>query len=191
MPINSILQNLVVQDVRDIQNGVVALPDSPGIYAWFKRLELRCTNNADFVADIQEILSIQWLMSIDGDGEIGKYYAATLELYPLAYKLSQSKLNIAQTLSTAEKQAFSDMLVEISILQSPLYVGKADNLRVRIVDGHLKHRSGFINRVSSRIDPSQMLLAYIEMNSLPDRVNELLESMITVASMAWYVDRIG
>ncbi len=186
------MNSLIVVDVQEIINKVIAIPPSPGVYAWFRKLSLDTTTDANFVSSIREILSAKtWPKTLNGSGKIGPY-SAQLSLQPSRRDLSTSKETIAKDISLNSKQRdqFSDLLLQVSVFQPPLYVGKAINLQVRIAS-HIRGSSGFAKNVFSTIAPSQMVLAYIELTGLPHRAPELLEGIVGSAALARYAGRIG
>jgi hypothetical protein len=105
------------------------VPRTPGIYAFFKDIELNTVNPAAFYNDLtREMLSKKF---VDREGTINPLYQVTLRSKT---EIPKSKLDQIRALSEhASFRTSVAQAMKLSLLfQSPLYVGKANDLRARL-----------------------------------------------------------
>lgn len=187
------LKYLTVVTAKDIIAETANIPESPGVYAWFKQIMLDETNEENFVASVRDILEYQsWDVEMQtSPGKCGPY-SVEIHLKPHAPGLSESKQKIAEQLAKDQQQrAIMKRLVqEASVLQAPLYVGKSQNLSRRISQ-HLKGQSDFSKKLVHAVHPSQLIVAYIETKDLMVKAEELMEVLVGITASPRYAKRIG
>lgn len=186
---------ITVLDVRDIINRSVSVPTCAGVYAWYRRLDLNPSSRKNFLNSIEQIMTGNMWLPIEvpsKSGTIGPYRVRAV-LSPPRRQLTGRKIPIAEALSatSASRAAMSRLAVDASALQSPLYIGRAVNLRTRIVQGHLQNRTDFSRWVTRFVSFSQLIVAFVEITSLPPNTCEILESLVGTAGFPSYARRIG
>lgn len=181
-----------VVDAKEVINGSVLIPQSAGIYAWYRRLSLDETSESNFIESIENILSGHtWPMMTGDKGRVGPY-RAEINLTQHVRSLSDSKKAIADAIAAdpRKRALLSRLVLQASVLQPPLYVGQAQALGTRISD-HLRGRSQFTEFLGSTFEASQMVIAYIETVGLPPGAQLLLEAVAGTAAMPRYAGRVG
>lgn len=181
-----------IVDVSDIINKTITLPNSPGVYSWYRKLIVDPTNQNYFIDSIEDLLLADtWPKTMSGLGRIGPY-KTEMNASPAKRTLSRSKENIAVKLGKDQNQMaeFANILLSASIFQPPLYVGKAKNLRVRI-NTHIRRDSKFAKIVFPVLPPDKMVIAFVTTDGLPPETPELLEGLLGAAALPRYAGRIG
>ena len=179
-------------EVSDIINGVIKLPDLPGVYSWYRKLIVDPSSNGYFINSIEDILKADtWPKTMNGLGRIGPY-KTEMSAIPAKRTLSKSKEKIADKIgrNPNEMAQFANLLLSASVFQPPLYVGKAKSIRSRI-NNHLRNKSKFSQVVFPILPPEKMVLAYVITDGLPPETPELLEGILGAASLPRYAGRIG
>ncbi len=183
------LKEIDVIDGRDLHTNIKSVPRKPGVYAWYPRLSLDETSAVAF----RTSMSIQ--LDAGGTlpklrGHIGQYAA---DLTPGTTTLTSKKSAISHQVaaSSTHRPRFAYAFLATSIFQPPLYVGKANNLRTRI-RSHRDGRSDFSQEMIARnLMPNELVVAYVVLEKLPPKCNELLEYVLTAISAPPFVKRKG
>lgn len=181
-----------IMDGRDLFQQMSSIPTKPGVYAWYHRLTIDETSAKLF----RDTLCAQ----LNGPrpvpnfaGDLGPY---TAELHPRESKFTVSKAETTKAVARSKnyRPRFAYSVLVTSVFQPPLYVGKADGrtgLRRRIKE-HRDGRTGFGDEMLQKnLMPNELVVAYIVLESLPEKAAELLEYLLTVVSTPPYVKRRG
>ncbi len=183
---------LRIIDAREFLEGSVSVPDSPGVYAWYRRLSLDDTSVQSFLMSISEVLSADsWPTLVEGNGKVGPY-RAQIRLQPEGRSLSEPKERIAQVVAgdPSHRSRMTRLVLMASVLQPPLYIGETKKLSSRIAQ-HLAGQSQFASSMGTNFDRSQLVLTYLEIDRLPDDTRLLLESIVGTAALPRYAGRVG
>ncbi|MBI1925910.1 hypothetical protein HYR99_16870 [Candidatus Poribacteria bacterium] len=184
---------ITVVDGKDIVNDSANIPTSPGVYAWYKRLSLDDTTETNFKSSLEEMLRGQIRGKVVPPIMEGTTKSARVQIGQRNLDLSSSKSKVVDSIKQDSKNRteFAQLVLRASVLQSPLYVGKADNLRQRI-HGHVSGRSDFSKYIAHYLNFSEMVLSYLEIaDHLPSKTNELLEVLIACVSAPLHSERMG
>ncbi len=184
---------ITVVDGKDIVNGSANIPTSPGVYAWYKRLSLDDTTDTNFKSSIEEMLRGQIRGKEVPPIVEGTTKSAKIQIGQRNLDLSSSKSEVVDSIrqDSQNRTEFAQLVLRASVLQPPLYVGKADNLRQRIIYGHVGGRSGFSKYITAYLSFPEMVLSYIEIAGLPPKTNELLEVLVACVSAPLYSEKMG
>lgn len=185
---------ITVVDGKDIVNGSANIPTSPGVYAWYKRLSLDDTTDTNFKSSIEEMLRGQIRGKVVPPIMEGTTKSARVQIGQRNLDLSSSKSTVVDSIKQDSKNRteFAQLVLRASVLQPPLYVGRADNLRRRIIHGHVSGRSDFSKYITPYLSFSEMVLSYLEIaDYLPSKTNELLEVLIACVSAPLHSERMG
>jgi hypothetical protein len=181
-----------VIDAQDIINGSLIAPTSSGIYAWYRRLSVDDTTDENFIVSIEAIMSnAAWPAMSRGKGRIGPYESDT-SLRPFSRALSVSKRGMCQEMAQdpQRRASIASLVLQASVLQPPLYVGRATRLYDR-VNAHLRGETHLATFLGSDFEPSQLVLAYLETAGLPAETHHLLEAIVGTAAIPRYAGRTG
>lgn len=169
------------------------IPRLPAIYAFFRRLELDASLEANEFTD-QLCSLIKSPTALTWTGKLGPLYRSSLE--------SRSELpvgKVAKLRKLSELSQFrmhlAELIREATHLQSPLYVGKADDLHGRI-STHLGPSSDLAMRLSDNgIEIDACVLGYmVTANSVgltPGLDLTLIEDVVSRLCRPGFVGRIG
>jgi hypothetical protein len=181
--------SLELMDGRDLLTDIKSIPKKPGVYSWYRRLSVDDVSPADFKKTLAARMHTNTVLPTFL-GTSGPY---AVGLSPNKNKLSPKKEPLADAVAKTlrRRSRFAHALLVASIFQAPMYVGKADDLRVRIKD-HCDGNTGFSKRMTKRnLMPNELVVAFISFDSLPARTNELLEYVITILATPPFVKRRG
>ncbi|RLA53320.1 MAG: hypothetical protein DRR42_05150 [Gammaproteobacteria bacterium] len=136
----------------------------PGVYAWFREFDLR-EFGADpngFVRKVRELLNVN--LSDTFRQKIGVVYHVTLVEQGGA--LTPKKVEWLERVASHEigRKVISDALLTLSEIQSPLYVGKAVDIRSRIAQ-HVTGQSELAERFEEaglQLDDCFVKIAYLD-----------------------------
>jgi hypothetical protein len=184
-------------DFLDVVGGAPAacerLPAEPAVYAFFRNIKLSPhTSPEEFVALIESAISGR--AAPDRHAKVGPMHRVTLECRS---ELSEKKWD--RLFELAGSAAFRSFLAQVvatgSLLQSPLYVGKASSLQARIRQ-HLEPMSDLSARLrEAGITVNRCILAYALVDESPvpltDAALFLIEEVITRICRPGFVSRIG
>lgn len=185
-------------DFSNVRGGASAacdrLPDQPAVYAFFRNVKLpRPEAGADnFLAALNAAISAR--AAPDRSSRVGPLHTVRLECWSELTANKSSKLSVL-----AENAAFRGFLGEVietaSLLQSPLYVGKADSLQARIRQ-HLEPMSDLAVRLrEASITINGCSLAYAIVHECPVPLDlqtmTLIEEIISRICRPGFVSRIG
>jgi hypothetical protein len=190
------------------------LPEIPAVYAWYRALELGGAVEAPerFLGHIQHLLSAR--LSETFVGKLGSLYHVSV--HECAVGLSGRKWSLLERIAQHPdaRTRLATILESAALLQAPLYVGKARNLRRRIGE-HVEGRSGLADRLTAAGIPlSSCVLRYratldedlhafakptsngsaptpTEAEEGADEVTLLLEELLSRLSPSAFVRRIG
>jgi hypothetical protein len=174
------------------------IPEAPGCYAWFIPLWIYSEDLRQLVRHLTRVLLYE---PIDGGKRehIMKFnwdaVSVQVEKVPNVAVTDAKEAEWRRIMGDQQlRAAFEQALMEASLLMPPLYVGKADNLRVRYtqhVDGVGPQANVFHNRfttfarsVGLPLTVSDLLFVCIKTDPETDRalrdanVNELLEHIL-------------
>lgn len=185
-------------DFSEVLGGAAAacdrLPDAPAVYAFFRNIKLASPGSAPaiFVASLEAAISAR--AAPDRFSKIGPLHKVTLECRSELTLAKAKKLQeLAQSLPF--RGFLADIVETASLLQSPLYVGKADALQARIRQ-HLDPMSDLATRLrDADISISGCTLAYAVVDECPlesDLQTMLvIEEIISRLCRPGFVSRIG
>lgn len=183
------LKDIEVVDGRELHTNLAIVSKKPGVYAWYPRLSLDDMSAKGFRQSVDDQLaSSSTLPRVRG--KIGPCEA---ELILKNAALTNKKRNICDDLARkpAQRSRFSLALLSASIFQPPLYVGKADSLRMRIKN----HRDGLTDfgqeMTTQNLMPDSLVVAYVLLENVPKKSNELLEYILSLVSTPPFLKRYG
>jgi hypothetical protein len=149
---------------------VARIPAVPGVYAWFKRIELRLpdASPAEFFEALRVASCSPHMPKLSA--QIGPVHAVRLNS---SRKLGES--TSAQLRKLCESREFRayiyGLLSQPHFLNSPLYIGKADDLRQR-AKSHLDGSSGLLERLSeAQIDIRRCYLGWTPTPDMEELAN--------------------
>lgn len=176
-----------------------ALPnDIAAVYAWFRDLTL----SEDVLASEEKFVStvlglLQNPMSEKREGHVGPFYEVSV--MAKSRKLTSTKEQALRQYAKSEniRNDIKNALEVATLLQAPLYIGKADKLADRIWS-HVDPNSKLWNRIEkSGLSLQDCLLVYVPIPN-PDGVGveltplvQLVEDIITKLSRPGFVLRPG
>jgi hypothetical protein len=176
-----------------------ALPnDIAAVYAWFRDLTLSedvLTSEEKFVSTIMELFGNP--LSEKREARVGPFYEVGITAKP--EKLRPTKEDALRQYAKSEniRNDIGSALEAATLLQAPLYIGKADRLADRIWD-HVNRNTKLCSRIEkSGLSLQDCLLAYVPISNPDDTENELtplvqlVEDIITRLSRPGFVIRIG
>jgi hypothetical protein len=184
-------------DFSEVVGGATAaterLPDAPGVYAFFRKIWISPESPVEqFLASIETAISSR--AAPDRQSRVGPMHRVTLECRS---ELSKKKVDDLAALAVSrEFRAFLARVLQTgSLLQAPLYVGKADSLQGRIRQ-HLEPMSDLSVRLrDADIILSRCILAYALVAETPGKLDEdalfLIEELMTRICRPGFVSRIG
>lgn len=181
----------------------ISLRERPAVYAWYRTLSLHqhAGTAASLRAQIANLLAAR--LSEQYHGRLGVLYQVSVVERGGALSNTASAMLDHVLASPINRQRLAAILETATLLQSPLYIGKARNLRRRTGD-HLTGRSGLRSRLQDAgipIDSCVLRFKYVNPKSLidlnaaktsdADAVVELIEELLTRLSPAAFVRRPG
>jgi len=184
-------------DFSEVVGGASAacdrLPPQPAVYAFFRNIKLPALASADdFLASVVTAVSAR--AARNRTDKVGPLHNITLECRS---ELSERKAETLSTLvQTASFRAFLSKIIKTaSLLQSPLYVGKAVSLQARIKQ-HLEPMSDLAVRLrDADLTVNGCTLAYALVDESPVPLDDptlfLIEEVITRLCRPGFVSRIG
>jgi predicted GIY-YIG superfamily endonuclease len=187
------------------------LPDSPGVYGWFLPFHVYKNDLSELV----EIISEVYLYDAKCKGNPTDTINANFNWDSLNIKVNkESKTHLKENtkkfwkdISMDEKkfQPFSETLLLSSIFSSPLYVGKAKNLKDRYyqhVKGLNSDKNTFYSRFRKRMDELKLTLTVSDLlficiplekrlndTTRGDKAEEALEDILMSILKPSYSDR--
>ena len=176
-----------------------ALPnDTAAVYAWFRDLTLSedvLASEEKFVSTVMELLGNP--LSAKQEAHVGPFYEVGITAKPK--ELTQAKERALRQYAKAEntRNDIGSALEAATLLQAPLYIGKADKLANRIWN-HVSRNTAFCSRIENvGLSLQDCLLAYVPIPN-PDDIEvelislvQLVEDIITRLSRPGFVLRIG
>jgi hypothetical protein len=184
-------------DFSEVIGGATAacarLPTAPAVYAFFRNIKLPHAGSAnDFLTAVIEAITAH--AAPNRTSKVGPLHKVTLECYS---ELSSNKAEALTLLAQSVPfRAFLSKIAETaSLLQSPLYVGKAESLQSRIRQ-HLDPMSDLAVRLrEADIKISGCTLVYTIVDesavSLDGSTMTLIEEIISRLCRPGFVSRIG
>lgn len=169
------------------------LPDAPAVYAFFRRLQVQGNTDAEtFLATITG--AVKQPAAPTKTSRIGPLHRVSLESWSTMSDNKQQRLRDLAS-DPAFRHFLSKILATSSLLQAPLYVGKADSLQNRVRQ-HLEPMSDLALRLrEAGISISDSILAYVVVDDPPFPLAEdalfLIEELITRICRPGFVSRIG
>lgn len=168
------------------------VPAAPGVYSFFRKLSIdRLDDPGEFVDELMAY--IDQPAAVKQTTKCGPLHTVSLESKST---LSDRKLSQLKELSksTEFRSYVAKVVATSSMLQAPMYVGKADNLQSRITQ-HLDPSSDLATRLrEAGIVLDQAILVYSvidESAHLSDSVLFLIEEVISRICRPGFVQRIG
>ena len=176
-----------------------ALPnDIAAVYAWFRDLTLSedvLASEEKFVSTVMELLGNP--LSAKQEAHVGPFYEVGITAKPK--ELTQAKEHALKQYAKAEntRNDIGSALEAATLLQAPLYIGKADKLANRVWN-HVSRNTAFCSRIENvGLSLQDCLLAYVPIPN-PDDIEvelislvRLVEDIITRLSRPGFVLRIG
>ena len=181
--------SLELMDGRDLLTDLTSIPKKPGVYSWYRRLSVDDVSPQEFKKTLAARMHTNAVLPTFL-GTTGPY---AVGLSPNKSKLSPKKEPLADAVASVQlhRSRFAHALLVASIFQAPMYVGKADDLRVRLKE-HRDGNTGFSKRMINRhLMPNELVVAFVSFDKLPARTNELLEYVITILATPPFVKRRG
>lgn len=172
--------------------------DIAAVYAWFRDLTLSedvLASEEKFVSTVMELLGNP--LSAKQEAYVGPFYEVGITAKPK--ELTQAKERALRQYAKAEntRNDIRSALEAATLLQAPLYIGKADRLASRIWN-HVSRNTAFCSRIENvGLSLQDCLLAYVPIPN-PDDIGveltslvQLIEDIITRLSRPGFVLRIG
>ena len=172
--------------------------DIAAVYAWFRDLTLSedvLASEEKFVSTVMELLGNP--LSVKQKAYVGPFYEVGITAKPK--ELTQAKERALRQYAKAEntRNDIKSALEAATLLQAPLYIGKADRLASRIWN-HVSRNTAFCSRIENvGLSLQDCLLAYVPIPN-PDDIGveltslvQLIEDIITRLSRPGFVLRIG
>ena len=176
-----------------------ALPnDIAAVYAWFRDLTLSndvLTSEEKFVNTVMDLFGNP--LSEKQEARVGPFYEVGIMAKPK--ELTPTKENALRRYAKMEnvRNDIGRALEAATLLQAPLYIGKADRLADRIWS-HVSHNTTLFSRIEKAgLLLKDCLLAYVPIPNPDDTEDELMplvqlvEDIITRLSRPGFVLRIG
>ncbi len=166
------------------------IPTVPAVYAWFRGLRLDHSTPEAFVTSVCDAIATR--AASNHTARLGPLHKVALES---ASELSEAKRDRLFELSSSEdfRLYLNSLLDAAALLQAPLYVGKARDLRTRTRQ-HLDPSSDLSTRLQdANIVLRECTLAYIALDHVPDddRYLTLIEEILTRICRPGFVLRPG
>ena len=172
--------------------------DIAAVYAWFRDLTLSedvLASEEKFVSTVMELLGNP--LSVKQKAHVGPFYEVGITAKPK--ELTQAKEHALRQYAKSEntRNDIGSALEAATLLQAPLYIGKADRLANRIWN-HVSRNTAFCSRIEKvGLSLQDCLLAYVPIPN-PDDIEveltslvQLVEDIITRLSRPGFVLRIG
>ena len=176
-----------------------ALPDDiAAVYAWFRDLTLSeetLASEEKFVRTIMKLFGSP--LSAKQEARVGPFDEVSIVAKPreLTQTKEQALREYAKSVDT--RKDIGNALEAATLLQAPLYIGKADRLASRIWN-HVSRNTAFFNRIEKAgLSLQDCLLAYMPIPNPEDTEDnltslaQLVEDIITRLSRPGFVLRIG
>ena len=176
-----------------------ALPDdTAAVYAWFRDLTLSedvLASEEKFVSTVMELLGNP--LSEKQEAHVGPFYEVGITAKPR--ELTPTKKRELRKYAKSEniRNDIGSILETATLLQAPLYIGKANRLANRIWN-HVDRNTNLCSRIEEAgLSLQDCLLAYVPIPNPDDAEDELtplaqlVEDIITRLSMPGFVLRIG
>ncbi|AOE49513.1 GIY-YIG nuclease family protein [Kangiella sediminilitoris] len=192
-------QILKFSQIKDSGARSISLKQEAAVYAWYRGFdELYHEASGDKLYDeINKLLNAK--LSAQFNGKLGYLYELQIQEVPAA--LSPKKKALLKDIcgSSRERRDIVNLINMASEFQSPLYVGKAVNLRKRIGD-HCEGLSSLTSRLEKagiELDSCFIKFKYIKDTNDPKTISQLdektllIEEIITKLSPAAFVKRPG
>lgn len=167
------------------------LPEAPAVYAFFRKIQLP-SGADDFVSAI--LATVRQAAAPKRKSRVGPLHEVELASFST---LSDTKeKHLRQLAEDSDFREFLSLIMETSsLLQAPLYVGKAESLQSRIRQ-HLEPTSDLNTRLhDSNIRLTDAVLAYSVVDDPPFTLTPdvlyLIEELITRTCRPGFVSRIG
>jgi hypothetical protein len=169
------------------------LPCAPAVYAWFRAIDLPLPSGSeDFVESILRLIATP--AAPEHRARLGPLHSVVLES---GSRLSRSKLAYLSSLAENEtlRRYISLVVRRASLLQSPLYVGKARDLQQR-TEQHLSPMSELAVRLrAANIDLATCTLCYTVVEDIGDdpegHILTFVEELLTHICRPGFVLRPG
>jgi len=185
-------------DFSEVLGGAAAacdrLPDAPAVYALFRNIKLPSpsTTTSRFVAALEAAISAK--AAPDRFNKVGPLHKVTLECRSDLTPAKKKKLEESAH-SLPFREFLASLVEKASLLQSPLYVGKAEALQGRIRQ-HLDPMSDLATRLrDADISINGCTLAYAVVQDCPlvldNQTIILIEEIISRLCRPGFVNRIG
>ncbi len=208
---NSKFQRLRYSQIATPPARELTLLECPAVYAWYRDLRFGpALDDPDaFLAHVEELMNAR--LSSRFRGKLGFLYEITIEERSSGFSAKKHKLLQALSQDPSTRRSLAEVLEKATHLMSPLYIGKATNLRSRVAE----HVSGSNSDLRERLQEAgigmqscQLRYAYIEitfkggtrlldpetsqpLNATPSDVVTLVEDILTRISPAAFVRRPG
>jgi hypothetical protein len=186
---NMLTSGIEVMDGRDLLTDLTSIPTKAGVYSWYRRLSVDELTTVAFNTSIESRMHANTVLPTFV-GSSGPY---AVVLQPDKTALTPAKMAIANAVGTTleQRSRFAHALLIASVFQAPMYVGKADDLRVRIKN-HRDGITGFAKRIAPHnLMPNELVVAFVAFDNLPPKTNELLEYVLTILATPPFVKRRG
>ncbi len=190
---------LTYNQISSNESRNLSLREKPAVYAWYRSFNnlIDCDTAENFLLAIDSYFDAK--VSDKFNGKLGYLYDITIQ--ESGGSLSEKRYNLLKKIAQKpnKREILSKILKDAELLQSPLYVGKAINLRKRIGD-HISGYSELLNRFENAgINFRQCVLRYkyidiSDLEMLNDDAEEavyLVEEILTRLSPAAFVRKPG
>ena len=178
-----------------------ALDNVTAVYAWFLDLTLSewtLASEEKFVNTIMQWLETPLPLSEKQEADISPFYEVGISIK--SQKLRQKKENSLRQYAEKEniRKEIGGVLEAATFLQTPLYIGKADNRLANRIWEHVNRNTDLCDRLEKcGLSLQDCLLAYVPISN-PDDVDadltslvQLVEDIITRLSRPGFVRRPG
>lgn len=176
-----------------------ALPDDiAAVYAWFRDLTLSeetLASEEKFVGTIMNLFRSP--LSAKQEARVGPFDEVSIMAKPRELTQTKEQALRKYAKSADTRKDIGSALEAATLLQAPLYIGKADRLASRIWN-HVSRNTAFFNRIEKAgLSLQDCLLAYMPIPNPEDTednltsVAQLVEDIITRLSRPGFVLRIG
>ena len=176
-----------------------ALPDDiAAVYAWFRDLTLSeetLASEEKFVGTIMNLFGSP--LSAKQEARVGPFDEVSIMAKPRELTQTKEQALRKYAKSADTRKDIGSALEAATLLQAPLYIGKADRLASRIWN-HVSRNTAFFNRIEKAgLSLQDCLLAYMPIPNPEDiednltSLAQLVEDIITRLSRPGFVLRIG
>ena len=172
--------------------------ETAAVYAWFRDLTLPedvLNSEEKFVSTVSELLGNP--LSEKQEARVGPFYEVGITVKPKNLTPTKERALRQYAREKNIRNDISNALEAATLLQSPLYIGKADRLADRIWD-HVSRNTTLCTRIEKTgLSLQNCLLAYVPISNPDDSETELtplvqlVEDIITRLSRPGFVLRIG